>query len=110
MLQGYPNPETTYQALEGVFSSIERDHEGRLRGSSGSRRGYSGGPIVNYKGELIGINVANDSSNKFIGFNGQSTVNEVMSEMNNTFPFLSVIVPAYYIASCPMYRKDCKFN
>lgn len=79
-----------------------------MRGSSGSKRGYSGGPIFNCRRELLGINVANESSAKFIGFNGKSTVNEIVSEMNATFPFLSVIVPAYCIAF--KYHKDCKFK
>jgi len=108
ILLGYADADTSYQALEGVFSSIERDEEGRICGSSGSRRGYSGGPIFNYKGELLGINVANDSSTKFIGFNSQNTIGDFMNEMNATFPFLSVIVPAYCVAF--RYRKDCKFK
>ncbi|KAE9547332.1 hypothetical protein FO519_009455 [Halicephalobus sp. NKZ332] len=108
ILLGYPNSDSNYQALEGVFSSIERDEEGRMRGSSGSKYGYSGGPIFNYKGDLLGINVVNESSAKFIGFNGKSTVNELINEVNATFPFLSVIVPVYYMAS--RYRKYCKFK
>lgn len=69
-----------------------------MRGSSGSQRGYSGGPIFNYKRELLGINVANESSTKFIGLSGQTTLNEVFNEVNAAFPSLSVIVPVYYLA------------
>jgi len=108
ILLGYPNTDSSYQALEGIFSSVELDDKGRMRGSSRSKRGYSGGPIFNYKGELLGINVANGSSSKFIGFNGQSTVNELFNELNSTFPSLSVIVPAYYLSY--KYHKDCKFS
>jgi hypothetical protein len=67
-----------------------------MRGSSGSQPGYSGGPIFNYKGELLGINVANESPRKFIGINGESTVNELFSKISDSFPPLSVIVPACY--------------
>ncbi|KAE9551232.1 hypothetical protein FO519_005543 [Halicephalobus sp. NKZ332] len=108
ILLGYPTSDVNCQALEGIFSSIERDEEGRIRGSSGSRRGYSGGPIFNYRGELLGINVANDSSAKFIGFNSQNTIGDLMNEVNATFPFLSIIVPAYCVAF--RYHKDCKFK
>ena len=107
-MQGYPNPDSNYQALEGVFSSVELDDKGRVRGSSGSKHGYSGGPVFNYKGDLLGINVANESSTKFIGFNNKRTANELINEVNATFPFLSVIVPAYYMAS--KYHNDCKFK
>jgi S1-C subfamily serine protease len=107
-LQGYPAVNSTYQALEGVFSSVKTDEEGRMRGSSGSQRGYSGGPIFNYEGQLLGINVANKTPNKFIGINGQSTVNELFSEISSSFPSLSVVVPAYFIAS--RYHKDCRLK
>lgn len=69
-----------------------------MRGSSGSQRGYSGGPIFNYKGELLGINLANESSTKFIGLSGRTTMDELFNEVNAAFPSLSVIVPVYYLA------------
>lgn len=108
LLKGYPNSESGYHALEGVFSTTERDDKGRMRGSSGSIRGYNGGPIFNYKGELLGINVANESPAKFVGFNGSNTVNDIINEINVTFPSLSIIVPTYYLAA--KYHSDCKFN
>jgi len=98
ILLGYPNVSSSYQALEGIFSSVQLDSKGRMRGSSGSQRGYSGGPIFNYKRELLGINVANESSTKFIGLSGQTTLNEAFNEVNAAFPSLSVIVLVYYLA------------
>lgn len=79
-----------------------------MRGSTGSRRGYSGGPIFNYKGELLGINVANELAAKFPEITGKSTMTEFFDEVNAAFPFLSVIVPAYYMAA--KYHQDCKFR
>ena len=35
-------------------------------------------------------------------------LSEIVDEVSATFPFLSVIVPAYYMAS--KYHKDCKFS
>ncbi|CAD6196209.1 unnamed protein product [Caenorhabditis auriculariae] len=98
ILMGYPNVNSSYEALEGIFSSVQLDNKGRVRGSSGSQRGYSGGPIFNYKGELLGINVANESSTKFIGLSSRSTIGELFNEINAAFSSLSVIVPVYYLA------------
>jgi hypothetical protein len=107
-LQGYPDSNSTYQALEGVFSSVKTNEQGRVRGSSGSQRGYSGGPIFSYRGELIGINVANESPRKFIGIKGESTVNELLTEISASFPPLSVIVTAHFIAS--KYAGYCRYK
>ncbi|KAI6173703.1 hypothetical protein M3Y98_01110300 [Aphelenchoides besseyi] len=98
ILLGYPNVSSSYQALEGIFSSVQLNSKGRMRGSSGSQPGYSGGPIFNYKGELLGINVANESSTKFIGLSGRTMMDELFNEINAAFLSRSVIVPVYYLA------------
>uniref|UniRef100_A0A1I7T0D5 Protease Do-like 14 n=2 Tax=Caenorhabditis tropicalis TaxID=1561998 RepID=A0A1I7T0D5_9PELO len=99
ILLGYPKPNTGYEALEGIITSVLLDDEGRLRGSRGSQRGYNGGPMFNYKGELLGINVADKSSQQCIGLSNRSTLEKPFSEINDAFPSLSVMVPSCILAS-----------
>lgn len=80
-----------------------------MRGSSGSLRGYSGGPIFNYAGDILGINVANVSFPKSLDLTKPAT--DLLEEAPSVYPPLSVIVPVYYCASSAQANGfKCQFK
>lgn len=61
-LVGFPAPELIYKVTEGVVEKI-RDSDKRFHTTAESYSGNSGSPVLNSKGEVIGIHYGHDPGN-----------------------------------------------
>ena len=61
-LVGFPSPERNYKITEGVIEKI-RKNDKRFRTTAEAYPGNSGSPVLNSKGEVIGIHYGHDPGN-----------------------------------------------
>ena len=61
-LVGFPSPDRSYKVTEGVVEKI-RDIDKRFHTTAESYPGNSGSPVINSKGEVIGIHYGHDPGN-----------------------------------------------
>ena len=62
LLVGFPSPDRSYKVTEGVVEKI-RDSDKRFHATAESYSGNSGSPVLNSKGEVIGIHYGHDPGN-----------------------------------------------
>ncbi|MYA72719.1 tetratricopeptide repeat protein [Candidatus Poribacteria bacterium] len=61
-LAGFPSPERSYKITEGVIEKIQKNDK-RFRTTAEAYPGNSGSPVLNSKGEVIGIHYGHDPGN-----------------------------------------------
>lgn len=70
--------------IAGENGEADRQYEHLLQTDASINPGNSGGPLLNLKGEVVGINVAVSSDAQGIGFAiPTSTINEVLDKLKN---------------------------
>ncbi|MNR22462.1 putative serine protease HtrA [compost metagenome] len=71
-------------SIAGENGEKDRKYENLLQTDASINPGNSGGPLLNLKGEVIGINVAVSENSQGIGFAiPTSTINEVLDKLKN---------------------------
>ena len=69
-LVGFPSPERRYKVTEGVVEKI-RKNDKRFHTTAEAYPGNSGSPVLNSKGEVIGIHYGHDPGNSPINCAGR---------------------------------------